>query len=115
MKEFYRFGYDHIVRKAQTIDVLWFNSRRMPSKLFEVEHSADIQNALLKFLELQDYHADFFIVADRARKKEFEGKISLSAFTPIEKRVRFLDYAHVSEWHAKTHEMVLLEKLINWR
>ena len=43
--DFYQFGYDHIIRKAKTIDVCWFNVRKMPSVLFEVEHSTDIQNS----------------------------------------------------------------------
>ena len=66
--DFYQFGYDHIIRKAKTIDVCWFNVRKMPSVLFEVEHSTDVQNSLLKFVELQDFNANFFIVADKARK-----------------------------------------------
>lgn len=48
--DFYQFGYDHITRKAKTVDVSWFNARKMPSVLFEVEHSTDIQNSLLKFV-----------------------------------------------------------------
>lgn len=107
--EFYQFGYDHIVRKAKTIDVCWFNIRKMPSVLFEVEHSTDIQNSLLKFVELQDYNTNFFIVADKARKTEYAGKFALNAFTPIKERVQFMDYDRLSEWHTKTFEIVSVE------
>jgi len=69
-ENYYQFGYDYIVRKAKTIDVCWFNVRKMPSVLFEVEHSTDIQNSLLKFIELQDFNTNFFIVADKVRKDE---------------------------------------------
>ncbi|MCL4546620.1 MAG: winged helix-turn-helix domain-containing protein, partial [Deltaproteobacteria bacterium] len=34
--DFYLFGYSDIVQKAKTIDVCWFNSRKMPNSLFEV-------------------------------------------------------------------------------
>lgn len=112
IKKIYNFGYDNLVKKAQMVDVLWFNARKMPGKLFEVEHSTDIQNSLLKFMELQDYYADFFIVADEARKREFENKISLSAFGPVNKRVKFLNYQKLSEWHSKIYEFVTLEKTI---
>jgi len=106
---FYQFGYDHIVRKAKTVDVCWFNVRKMPNMLFEVEHSTDIQNSLLKFVELQDYNANFFIVADKVRKTEYGDKLALNAFTPIKTRVQFIDYDRLSEWHTKTFEIVSLE------
>jgi len=107
--DFYQFGYDHIVRKAKTIDVCWFNVRKMPSVLFEVEHSTDIQNSLLKFVELQDYNTNFFIVADKVRKAECAGKLALNAFMPIKARVQFIDYDKLSEWHTKTFEIISVE------
>jgi hypothetical protein len=107
--DFYQFGYDHIMRKAKTVDVSWFNIRKMPSLLFEVEHSTDIQNSLLKFVELQDYNANFFIVADEVRKNEYLGKLSLNAFVPIKTRVQFMGYNKLSEWHTKTYEIAIVE------
>lgn len=108
-ESFYQFGYDYIVRKAKTVDVCWFNIRKMPSVLFEVEHSTNIQNSLLKFVELQDYNANFFIVADKIRKEEYVGKISLNAFVQIKSRVQFMDYDKLSDWHTKTFEIVSVE------
>lgn len=108
-ENFYQFGYDNIMRKAKTVDVSWFNVRKMPSVLFEVEHSTDIQNSLLKFVELQDYNANFFIVADKARKAEYAGKLTLNAFVPIKQRVQFMDYDKLSDWHTKTFEIVSVE------
>lgn len=107
--DFYQFGYDHIVRKAKTIDVCWFNVRKMPGALFEVEYLADIQNSLLKFVELQDLNSNFFIVTDKARKAEYAGKLALNAFVSIKSRVQFMDYNKLSDWHAKTFEIVSLE------
>lgn len=111
-ENFYQFGYDHIVRKARTIDVCWFNVRKMPESLFEVEHSTDIQNSLLKFVELQDFSSNFFIVADKVRKAEYMGKLSLNAFVPIKTRVQFMDYDKLSEWHTKTFEIANVESNI---
>jgi len=109
-ENYYQFGYEHIIiKKARTIDVGWFNVRKMPSVLFEVEHSADIQNSLLKFIELQDFNANFFIVANKVRKNEYIDKLSLNAFVPIKSRVQFMDYDKLSEWHTKTFEIVSLE------
>ena len=70
--------------------------------LFEVEHSTNIQNPLLKFTELQDFYVKFYIVADEARKREFESKLLLNAFVPIQKRVQFMSYNQLSDLHTKT-------------
>lgn len=89
------FTYYELKRRARTVDVIWFNERKMPSDFYEVEHTTDIKNSLSKFYELQDFHASFFIVADASRKKEYEDKLHVSMFAPIEKRVKFLNYAQV--------------------
>ena len=89
------FTYDNLKRRARTIDVIWFNERNMPSDFYEVEHTTDIKNSLTKFYELQDFYAGFFIVADAYRKKEYEDKLHVSMFSPIEKRVKFLNFKQV--------------------
>lgn len=90
------FTYDNLKKKARTIDVIWFNERKMPSAFYEVEHTTDIKNSLSKFYELQDFHADFYIVADCCREKEYEDKLNVSMFEPIQKRVSFLEYSRVA-------------------
>lgn len=89
------FTYDNLIKRAKTIDVVWLNERQMPSAFYEVEHTTDIKNSLSKFYELQDFHANFFIVADICRQKEFKDKLSMSLFDPIKERVKFLDYQRV--------------------
>ena len=71
------FTYENLIKRAMTIDVIWFNERIMPSNFYEVEHTTDIKNSLSKFYELQDFHAGFYIVADACRKKEFEDKLNV--------------------------------------
>jgi hypothetical protein len=91
-----QFTHSNILRKAKTVDVIWFNERNMPHAFYEVEHTTDIKNSLSKFYELQDLFAKFFIVADVCRKKEFEDKLNVSMFTPLQKRVEFLEYGKVT-------------------
>ncbi|HXG07746.1 MAG TPA: hypothetical protein VNI77_10530 [Nitrososphaera sp.] len=86
------FSYETFVRRCGTIDVSWFNVRRMPHSLFEVEHSTDFQNSLIKFCDFQDFHTQMVIVADKQRRDEFKEKMQRSAFKAIEGRVEFLDY-----------------------
>ena len=94
-----KFTYDVLLRKARTVDVIWFNHCRMPSDFYEVEHTTDIKNSLAKFYELQDFASRFFIVADESRKKEYEDKLSYSIFEPIQQRVHFLSYDRVSQMY----------------
>ena len=89
------FTYDKLKKRARMVDVIWFNERNMPSDFYEVEHTTDIKNSLSKFYELQDFNAGFYIVADAYRKKEYEDKLHVSMFSPIEKRVKFLNYSQV--------------------
>lgn len=39
----YEFTYPEILRKAKTVDTVWFNERKMPCAFYEVEHTTDIK------------------------------------------------------------------------
>lgn len=112
LSSLYEFTYGEVLRKAQTVDVTWFNPRKYPNSFFEIEHSTDIYNSLIKFVEFQDFRINFYIVADNRRRAEFEDKISLSAFEPIKPFVKFLDYDAVSELHNKISASVLAEQAL---
>ena len=92
LEELPPFTYENITRRAATVDVTWLNERRMPHSLFEVEHSTDIQNSLMKFHELQDFNARMVIVASPSRRPEFEQKRCHPALRQIAERVSFYDY-----------------------
>lgn len=88
------YSYAQTVKRSSTIDAIWFNERSMPHSFFEIEHSTDIQNSLLKFNDLQDFYVRMVIVADIKRKPEFESKLCFHAFDALRlnKRVAFLSY-----------------------
>ena len=88
------FAYPDLVKRSSTVDVIWFNQRGLPHSFFEIEHSTDIQNSLLKFCDLQDFHARMVIVADKRRENEFVQKYHATAFEELykEQRVAFLSY-----------------------
>lgn len=89
-----KYSYTELIKRSSTIDAIWFNRRNMPHSFFEIEHSTDIQNSLLKFNDLQDFYVRMMIVADAKRKPEFESKMSYHAFDELrsKKRVSFLSY-----------------------
>jgi len=105
VKEIYPFCYPSIVRRAKTIDVIWFNERKMPASIFEVEHSTDMRNSLIKFVELQDFRTDMVIVAQARRKQLLQDALSLSAFQQIKKYVRFLSYEQLSDYHSNLFKL----------
>lgn len=95
-----QFTFETLLRKARTVDVIWFNERSMPTHFYEVEHTTDIKNSLSKFYELQDFFSSFYIVANRHREKEFNDKINASIFSSIKSRVEFITYEKVASLHS---------------
>lgn len=86
------FSHEYIVKKSGSVDVIWFNIRQMPHSFFEVEHSTDIHNSLIKYTELQDFYSRMVIVADENRLREYKYKLEKSVFKEIGNRVKFLGY-----------------------
>ena len=96
----YEFANGRLMRKAKTVDAIWFNDREMPHSFFEVEHTTDIQNSLDKFFELQDFNSRFFIVSARERLRRFEDLLGWSRYAEIRRRVKFYDYEKLVKLHA---------------
>lgn len=105
-----QFTYDNLIRRAKTIDVIWFNERQMPCGFYEVEHTTDIKNSLSKFYELQDFRAEFTIIADESRRKQFLDIISASMYNPIRNYVKFKSYDSIIKQYDK-EQIVLTEEL----
>ncbi len=106
------FSHDFLVRRSSTVDVVWFNSRLMPNSFFEVEHSTDIQNSLLKFYDLQDFYARMVVVADEVRRAEYENKVRHRALAEIRDRVKFVGYntlvrQYEEEVFRSTHDVLI--------
>lgn len=89
------FSYEYLTNRAKTVDVIWFNERNMPNSFFEVEHSTDIQNSVIKFCDLQDFHSRFFIVAPQNRKAQFDKVMCRTAFKDVKNRVKFRSYENI--------------------
>ena len=87
----------------------------MPYYLFEVEHTTDIQNSLLKFNDMRDFYVNMVIVADKVRKVEYLNKIKYSSFDALVKpvqRVSFLSYDDLCKQYEFEVEKQMLETII---
>lgn len=83
------------VGSDQFADVIWFNNRGFPHKIFEVEHSTDFRDAFIKFMELQDFITGFYCVSSEDRKIKFEREKIKTTFKSIDSRLKFLTYKQV--------------------
>lgn len=110
VKQIFEFTYPELLRFARTVDVIWFNERRLPNALYEVEHTTDIKNSLNKFYELQDYRANFYIVAPKERERQFNDIISSSIYLKIKDIVRFVNYDTLIKQYEK--EIISIEGAI---
>ena len=91
------FGYSDFMRRARTVDVIWFNRRDMPAAMFEVELSTDMLNSLTKFHELRDFYTQLKVVAPAHRKAHFENRIGMDTLHEIRGRVKFVSVGELEE------------------
>ena len=105
--EIFDFSYPNVVSNAKTVDVIWFNQRKMPSYFFEIEHTSNFEHSLIKFVSLQDFYAKFYIIASKIREQEYNENMKKDAFFQLskEKRVEFKDYEAISALHTKSYEI----------
>lgn len=105
------FTYEEIVKRARTVDVIWFNERKMPYRFYEVEHSTNITNSLDKFYELQDFRADFYIIADESRRRQFDSLIERNIYSSIRNYVRFFNYENLVNQYSKESDLMQIDRL----
>lgn len=105
------FTYEEIVKRARTVDVIWFNERKMPYRFYEVEHSTNITNSLDKFYELQDFRADFYIIADESRRRQFDILIERNIYSSIRNYVRFFNYENLVKQYSKESDLMQIDRL----
>lgn len=105
------FTYDEITKRAKTVDVIWFNERRMPFRFYEVEHSTNITNSLDKFYELQDLRADFYIIADESRRSQFDSLIERNIYSSIRSYVKFFNYEKLIKQYTKESALMQMDRL----
>jgi len=107
LQEIPSFSYEEFVKRSRTVDTIWFHETKnslMPQSYFEVEHSTDIQNSLLKYADLRDFSAKKYIVADEKRKNEFDQKMKYLAFEKLKDQILFLSYAELVKQYEFTLE-----------
>ena len=104
LSEFPNFTYPNITQSVRFIDVLWFNDRGFPKSAFEVEITPQFRNSLVKFGELCDFHASFYLIADAKYYDKYENEISRVVFKEIKERCLFTTLEQVTDMYLKSIE-----------
>lgn len=104
LKEFPSFTYSSIIQSVKFIDVLWFNERGFPKFTFEVEITPQFRNALLKFCDLSEFYASFYIVADEKNQDKYCREVSRPVFKGIRDRCFFKTCDQVQDMYVKSLE-----------
>ena len=102
--EFPNFTYPNIIQSVRFIDVLWFNEQGFPKLTFEVEITPQFRNALLKFSDLSEFYANFYIITDEKNKDKYYREISRSVFKEIKDRCCFITCDQIQDMYIKSLE-----------
>lgn len=95
LKKMPGFTFPKITKIAARIDVVWFSNQGFPKFAFEVENTTNFDRAFQRFSELQEFHTDFFCVAENSRQGRFDTEKQKVVFGPIEKRCFFKSFEEV--------------------
>lgn len=106
------FAFPEILRRAKTVDVIWFRENQMPESFYEVEHTTNIRNSIEKFCDLRDFYAGFYIVAHESRERAFHEIMNSSLFSEMRSRVRFCGYENLVRQYESEKELSTLPQRI---
>ncbi|MCR5077736.1 MAG: hypothetical protein K6A82_06840 [Prevotella sp.] len=105
------FSYPILTNRAKTVDVIWFNDRDMPNSMFEVEHSTDIQNSIVKYCDLQDFHCKFTIIAPQNRHAQYDKVMERTALRDMANRVYFASYEDIVTQYTTMCKLTSVNKI----
>lgn len=97
------FTYPRIVKNVKGVDVIWFNDD-FPHTCFEVEHTTNITEGLLRLYQIKAISCKFFIIAPSSRKTKFDREILKDPFREIRNRYSFRSYEQLLEFYRIAQE-----------
>jgi hypothetical protein len=104
------FTYDHILRRAKNIDLIWFNAEEFPYHLYEVDTGSYFQRSLLKFMDLKYFHAEYKIVSSKDNIRSFKAEMNRPIFNEIKSRTRFVSYNQVEFMYDSSLKQLVASK-----
>jgi len=93
LQEIPEFTFRETLEVVREIDVIWFRTEGYPEYCFEVEHTTNVKDGLLRLYQISPLKGiKFFIVAPTEALSKFEIELSRIPFTRIKERYKFKSY-----------------------
>lgn len=99
LNEIPSFTYPRILNIVKGVDVIWFRDG-YPQYCFEVEHTTNITEGLLRLYQIRGIPIKFFIISPSSRIKKFEREILKDPFYKIRDRYSFRSYDTLLEFYS---------------
>ena len=98
LKDIPHFTYPRILNIVKDVDVIWFKEG-YPNYCFEVEHTTNITEGLLRLYQISGIPSKFFIIAPSSRISKFEREIMKDPFFKIQNRYSFRSYDNLLKFY----------------
>jgi hypothetical protein len=96
------FTYTEIINTyIKKADVIWFNKRWFPEKIFQIKQDTNFIKDFDIFNSVQDFRTSFHCIWTINMKDIFENTKKLEQYYNISDRCGFLDFEFIKLWHAK--------------
>lgn len=100
LHEIPEFTYGELIKRAQKIDVIWFSKKPkyvFPKYMYEVEHSTDFTNSLIKMLQLKEFDARFILASWESRRDIFYDRLGQEPFDQVKTKFLFRPFELIAE------------------
>lgn len=102
LRQIPEFTYGKIMKIVRRMDVIWFLAKPkyiFPKYIYEVEHSGDFTNSMLKMFQLKDFDATFVLASWDSKRKMFDDRIDQEPFHEVKNRFIFRPFELISEFY----------------
>jgi len=100
LHEIPEFTYDELIKRARRIDVILFSKKPkhiFPKYIYEVEHSTDFTNSMIKMFQLKEFDARFILASWESRREIFYDRLSQEPFDQVKTKFIFRPFELIAE------------------
>lgn len=102
LREIPGFTFQDTLDIVRNIDVIWFKGGEYPEHCFEVEHTTNIRDGLLRLYQISGLKGvNFFIIAPFENTQKFQKEVARKPFKEIKDRYTFRSYKELVRWFAE--------------
>lgn len=102
LRQIPEFTYGEIMKIVRRMDVIWFTGKPkyiFPKYIYEVEHSGDFTNSMLKMFQLKEFDATFVLASWDSKRKTFADRMDQEPFNEVKNKFTFRPFELISEFY----------------